>query len=492
VAVLVGLLSFHSKANWLYVTVVTFAAPFAFEKIVLSGGTITGASTGLVSFTPVMLDITAWYQISGVALFVVLAASVVFVSSDMGTVLRAIRDNERRCRYLGIPVQTIKMLLFIAVAVVVSVAGAIYAFSQNVVAPDVGSFQLATAMVIWTAVGGRGTLFGPAIAAVLVNWATAYLGGQFPFVWQLGLGVVFVVVVLYLPRGAIALLLRPLAKFRNVVSAGSDYEKAVQLVEEPSGAARSEPTSTALEVDRVSLRYGTLAAVTNVSFHGLQGELLSIVGPNGAGKTSLMRCISDGMQRTAGAVRVNGVDLDRHPPEVVSKLGVGQKFQKASVFPTLSIAESITIARYRLRRPSLWGRADSLGVPRPVIDILEATGIAGELGTSVANLSHGEKQALELAMVLCTEPEVILMDEPTAGLSHTERTMIGQVFQKLVSDHNRLVILIEHDLDFVQKISTRVIVMHEGKLLLDGSVSEIVASSLVKEIYTGTKETVSQ
>jgi branched-chain amino acid transport system permease protein len=208
-------------------------------------------------------------------------------------------------------------------ACLAALAGFLYGASQGVVAPDLGSFQLGTAMVIWTAVGGRGTLFGPVIAAVAINYLSALLSGAIPFIWQLIIGVVFVAVVMYLP-GGVASFLGRLA--RRVVRAWQERSPASGLAtnaQSPITAPRTSKARVAsLEAIGVSQRFGSFQALWDVHLSAGSGELVSIVGPNGAGKTTFMKCISDGAQRSGGTIRVGGQDIGRRPPEKLCELGV--------------------------------------------------------------------------------------------------------------------------------------------------------------------------
>jgi branched-chain amino acid transport system permease protein len=165
--------------------------------------------------------------------------------------------------------------------------------------------------------------------------------------------------------------------------------------------------------------------------------------------------------------------------------GLGRKFQTANVFDTLSVAECLAVARTRRAFPSPWRCAATLALPDAARAILRASGLEAALATRAALLSHGQKQALELAMVLALEPSVVLLDEPTAGLTVQERRQIGGVLTDLAVTHGLCLLLVEHDLDFVRQISSRVVVLHQGKLVLDGTVSEIVGSELVRTIYAG-------
>ena len=215
------------------------------------------------------------------------------------------------------------------------------------------------------------------------------------------------------------------------------------------------------------------------------GDLLSLIGPNGAGKTTLMRCIADGRERSAGTVEVGGHSIRRMPPHRCTALGVGRKFQTASVFESMTVAECLLVARSRIERPSVWRRSPTIALPAPALEVVRATGLDGRLGIETRHLSHGEKQSLELAMVLALEPSLLLLDEPTAGLTGAERGRIGVLLADLARRYRLCIVLVEHDLDFVRRISSRVIVLHQGGIVLDGGVEEAVQSEAVRTIYAG-------
>ena len=243
--------------------------------------------------------------------------------------------------------------------------------------------------------------------------------------------------------------------------------------------------SRALAVRDVRKQFGSLKVLEGIDFEARRGELLSLVGPNGAGKTTLMRCIADGDERSGGTVLLNDHDILKLPPYACVAFGVGRKFQTANVFETLTVAEALRIARTRLAPPSLWKREETLALPHASMQVIRATGLDEQLGVEARHLSHGMKQALELAMVLALEPSVLLLDEPTAGLTKPERTLIGGILVDLARKHRLCILLVEHDLDFVREISSRVIVLHQGHIVLDGTVAEVVESELVRTIYSG-------
>jgi branched-chain amino acid transport system permease protein len=257
---------------------------------------------------------------------------------------------------------------------------------------------------------------------------------------------------------------------------------AVAPAKSAEGAGSDSPS---LVVEGLRRRFGSLTVLDGINLIARRGELVSLIGPNGAGKTTLMRCIADGAERTAGSVRINGHDIARHPPERCVRFGLARKFQNATIFDTLSVADCLRVATASRIRLSARRREAVLELPQAAIEVLETTGLADLLGHQARELSHGQKQALELAMVLALKPSVLLLDEPTAGLTRLERQVIGQILARLVNRHQLCVLLVEHDLDFVREISSRVVVLHQGKIVVDGTVREVVESELVHAVYSG-------
>ena len=488
VAGITGWISFFHGASPLYAAIVTLALPIILVQVIYSGGTFTGSSSGLVGYNTFDLSVEAWFTITGIGLVLLTVGAWFFVNSDFGRVLVAIRENEQRCTYLGIDAPRIKILLMVVMAMIASVAGYAYAGYTVVVAPEIGSFVFGTELVMWVALGGRGTLIGPVLGTVAIDLISAYLSGNLPFVWKLIVGTVFVLVIVALPQGILPVIR---AGARRLCSAITGREVAaavaVPALAEVKGGRRSGSglDVPALQVTGLSRSYGSLKVLEGLQFKALGSELLGIIGPNGAGKTTLMRCLSDGYERSHGTVAVFGNDIARKPPHGIVGFGIGRSFQTTSLFETLTVAECLRLARYRLELMRMWSHAPTLALPDSARRVITATGLDREMALESRHLSHGMKRALELAMVLALEPAVLLLDEPTAGLTKLERTLIGGILVDLVRREGLCILVIEHDMDFVREISTRMIVLHQGKVLLDGSVAEVVGSDLVRLIYAG-------
>lgn len=478
VAGLVGWLSFYRGASPFFATVISLVLPIVMTQLLLSGGEWTGSSSGLTGYDTFDLSLPAWYWIAGGGAGLVGLFAWLFVRSDAGRVLASIRDNESRCAYLGINVPIIKIGLLIATAGITGIAGFGYGAFSGVVAPELSGFVLGTELIIWVALGGRGTLWGPMAGAILINVATAYLGSRMPFLWQLILGLSFVLVIVLLPQGIVPALLKPFGF-------GVRGSKAPRLVERAVGGVAEANGAPALLMEEVTKSYGSLKVLQGINLKAEAGDLVGLIGPNGAGKTTLMRCMSDGADRTSGAVHLCGNDIRRLPAEACVRFGLGRKFQNANIFESLTVAECLRMASTLHERPLLFRRADTLALPPYALDVLRVTGLDTMLEVVARDLSHGEQQALELAMVLVLEPRIVLLDEPTAGLTKTERTQIGAVLSLLAHQYKLCCLLVEHDLDFVEQIATRIVVLHQGKMVMQGTFEEVVNSDLVKTIYAG-------
>lgn len=481
-AAFVGWLSFYSGSTPLYASVISLVLPIVMVQLLYSGGEFTGSSSGLVGFESFELSTEAWFRIAGLFALTATLIAKIGISSDAGRLLGAIRDNEMRCAYLGLDTARIRIALLVLCAVVAALAGSGYAGFGGIAAPENASFSFGTQLVIMVALGGRGTLVGAIAGALLIETASAYLSGSLPFVWELVIGVSFIVVIVVLPRGLFGGL-------RNVLGTTTRAKLSEPSAITLETAGRTTPISSAqdvvVEVAGLSKSFGSLSVLSDVSFSARRGELVSLVGPNGAGKTTLIRCLADGGERSDGSVKIMGQSINRLPPHRIVALGLGRKFQAASVFETLSVADCLRVARTRHERPSFLFASNTLALPTAARAVLETSGLAERLHEEARFLSHGLKQALELAMVLALEPEVVLLDEPTAGLTRAERHRIAELLTALASVDRLCVLIVEHDLDFVREISSRIIVLHQGRIALDGTVEEVVDSPLVQEIYSG-------
>ncbi|MBY4590428.1 ATP-binding cassette domain-containing protein [Rhizobium sp. 8Z] len=474
----VGWLSFYHGSTPLYATVISLVVPIVVTQLVFSGGTWTGSSSGLVGYDTLPLGLPGYFRLSGACLLALAIVAIVFVRSDAGRLLVAIRDNEARVAYLGMNPARLKIVLTGVLAGVCGLAGFLYANASGVVAPENTGFVFGTELVVWTALGGRGTIIGPLFGAIGIDYLSASLSGDLPFLWQLIVGALFVVMIILLPGGLASLVTR----FLKSASSNSALKSLPTRIVARNGAVAGK---SLLSIRGLGKSYGSLAVLKGIDLEIGAGELVSLVGPNGAGKTTLMRCLSDGTEQIEGQVDIIGTNIAGRAPERIVALGVGRKFQVASIFDSMTIGECLKMARLSRETPNPMRSSAEIMLPAAAAEILTLTGMAGMLDKPVSLLSHGQRQALELAMVVALEPRIILLDEPTAGLTKTERMTIGAILKKLTDEIGFAAILVEHDLDFVREISSRIVVLHQGKLVLDGTVNDVVNSETVRTIYAG-------
>ncbi|KAB1073449.1 branched-chain amino acid ABC transporter ATP-binding protein/permease [Methylobacterium planeticum] len=477
----VGWLSFYHRSTALYASVISLVFPIVVTQLIYSGGELTGSSSGLVGFDVLPFEPAGFFRLAAMVLVAVTLAAWVFVRSDAGRALVAVRDNDARCAYLGLNPKRLQILMTTVLAGVAGLAGFMFANASGVVAPENAGFLFGTELVIWVALGGRGTLLGPVVGTVAIDYLAANLSGNLPFLWQLLLGATFVAVIILLPGGLAELASRVVGWLPSRRAEGF----APTLRARASLPASRDYADPLLKVSGLAKSYGSLTVLENIDLEVRPGELVSLVGPNGAGKTTLMRCLSDGTEPIKGEIAIDGSSTAGLTPNRIVALGIGRKFQVASVFESLTVADCLLLARASHDGLSPVGRAQALSLPQAAIDVMRMTGLDRMLASPVHLLSHGQKQALELSMVVALEPRMILLDEPTAGLTKAERTTIGTVLRTLTGELGIAAVLVEHDLDFVRQISSRIVVLHQGRLVLDGTVDEVVNSETVKTIYSG-------
>ena len=240
-----------------------------------------------------------------------------------------------------------------------------------------------------------------------------------------------------------------------------------------------------LKTTSLTKSFGGLVAVDDVDFTVQMGDLQSIIGPNGAGKSTFFKLISGELTPTKGEILFDGKDITGFSQTAVSHLGIAVAYQITNIFPMLSVFENVRVAaQSRKTTFNFWTRALSHDeIQERALRILEEIGHAEEKDEISANLSHGDQKRLEIGIALATEPKLLLLDEPTAGLAPTETRQTIELIKKIAQ--NLTIILVEHKMKVVMEVSDKITVLHYGRLLAQGSPDDIRANEEVRRVYLG-------
>ena len=243
-----------------------------------------------------------------------------------------------------------------------------------------------------------------------------------------------------------------------------------------------------LETHNLRKDFGGLVAVANVSIKVKANSLHSIIGPNGAGKTTLFNLLSGNMEPTSGRVIFKDRDITDLPAHRTAHLGIGRSFQITNVFPNLTVLENARLAAQALGHDNFrfWRHYHHYTrYEERALDVLDQVGLIEQAHLPASVLPHGGKRKLELAILLAADPELLLLDEPTAGMAREEIPMLMQVIQQIQRGGDKTIMLVEHKMDLVMNVSDWITVMHQGQVLAEGTPSEIAANEVVQSAYLG-------
>ncbi|MFG1376495.1 ABC transporter ATP-binding protein [Xanthobacter autotrophicus] len=263
----------------------------------------------------------------------------------------------------------------------------------------------------------------------------------------------------------------------------------------PAASAGADPGTVALlSIESISLRFGGLKALSDVSFHVRPGELFSIIGPNGAGKTSMLNCISGRYTPSAGRVVFDGEDVTRLRPNQRAAIGIGRTFQNLALFSHMSVLDNIMVGRHHLLKNNFltgalyWiggAQKEELEHRRKVEEVIDFLDIQHVRKAAAGTLSYGLRKRVELARAVALEPKLILLDEPMAGMNLEEKEDMARYIVDLNEEWGMTIIMIEHDMGVVMDISHRVMVLDFGKKLVEGEPAEVLADPHVRKAYLG-------
>jgi branched-chain amino acid transport system permease protein len=506
VGYLVGLIALRRTGIYFAMITVAIAEVFFFvEFSPLSA--YTGGENGLpgvptpsfnLGFTTLKFT-TGWslYEFIAVWYFIGIVVALRIVRSPVGAVLSAIRDNPLRAAAVGHNVHGYKLTAFVIAAVYAGFAGGLLGVLQGFMPPDAFMFETSGQLVMQTAIGGIGTLFGPLLGAAVWLFLSDFLQGALGIgaSWKLILGVVFVLLVCFLRRGLVGGIRDLVARFTAKPHPPAPEEAPVlantgpQATVGPSRRRDETPfQGPVLEARGITKQFGGIVANRGINFTIKAGELRAIIGPNGAGKSTFFKMLTCEMPPSSGRIIFHGRDITGIGVAKVCQLGLTKSYQVNQLFTRLTLRENVVIAALAERRGlfklDLLRRIDRVpGLDEQVESTLSLVGLTARADVPVSELAYGEKRRLEIGLALASSPSLLLLDEPLAGMSPRERAETVQLLKNI--RRGRTMIIVEHDMDAVFELAERITVLHEGALLAEGTPAEIQRNGLVQEAYLG-------
>ena len=433
-------------------------------------------------------ELRVWYIFAGCSLLVVLVFFRMLVRSQFGEVLGAIRENEQRSSLVGFNAPAYRLAAFAISGALTGFAGALRGLFDGSIPVDSVGIDRSGSFVIYTIVGGVQTIFGPVAGTAVIMFLENVLSAKTP-AWRLIEGLIFVGVIVFLPRG-LATVLRQREKDPRAV-----FKRSLRLsLEEPDPilkpgieGKRGGPMSI-IETFKLGKLFGHFAANRDIDFRVDPGELRAVIGPNGAGKTTFFNMLAGTIAPTTGTINYKGRDVSRVSGTGRVHLGIAKAFQTASIYPDQTVRQNCRLAALaRVQGPfalQLFRRSTRLDDVDAIADrALLRLELAGVADLRAGDLAHGDKKRLDIAIALATQPQILLLDEPVAGMSKDEARKTEALIRKLSTEMT--VLVIEHDMEMVMGISDSITVLHQGTVLATGTPAEIRDNPRVQEAYLG-------
>ncbi len=413
------------------------------------------------------------------------------LDSRVGRAIRSLKTGSTMAEAMGISTFRYKLIAFILAAVLAAISGWLFAHFQRTVNPTPFGLNKGIEYLFMAVLGGVGHVWGAFLGAGVVKiiedelqvLLPALLGSSGNFE-VIVFGVVLVLVLKYAPDGLWTFIQKRLPAVARPV----DWTDDDHMAHEPKPAKGTR----LLEVDKVRKEFGGLVAVNDVSFHIDAGEIIGLIGPNGAGKSTTFNLITGVLPLTSGRVSWRGESIAGLPSREIARRAISRTFQHVKMIPEMTVLENVALGAYIRSKANTvqamlsLDKAEERQIFAEAHRQLRRIGMEDRMHELAGNLALGPQRLMEIARALCTDPSLLLLDEPAAGLRHKEKRALSEVLKQLRGEGVTL-LLVEHDMDFVMGLTDRIVVMEFGTKLMEGTPAEVQASPAVRAAYLGTE-----
>lgn len=484
--IVIGYPTLRLRSDYLAIVTLGFGE---ITRIVATNLNITGGPNGIYGIASPSLfgyeisSPAAVYELGIAFLVLVLVFAIRLGQSRLGRAWTSIREDEAAAEAVGVPTLRVKMLAYILGALIGGFAGSLFAARFGTIDPTGFTYLQSVTILIVVVLGGRGSIPGVILGAVIVAGLPEVL--RFLNLWRIfGFAIGLVILMLLRPQGLWPAPLRRVAPPRESTGAPEALPPRDKVTDE-----------ILLEVHNMQRRFGGVQAVGGISFTVRNGEILSLIGPNGAGKTTVFNCLTGVIRPTGGQVLWRGASLAGGAPHRIVHAGMARTFQGIRLFANMTAFENVLIGMdHRLHTPLVAellalpsARAEEADHAAEGLRWLTFVGLGARAGERAADLPYGDQRRLEIARALASNPHLLLLDEPAAGMNPTEKHALMELIRR-IRDFGVTVLLIEHDMMLVMSVSDRIIVMDHGVIIAEGTPSEIQTDPRVIDAYLGTAE----
>jgi len=501
------------KLSGHYLAMATIGFGIILQLILVNEIWLTNGSDGITKIPSPWIgsfelkDPGTFFYVAAISLILLTWGAIHLKDSRVGRAFMAIRENEMAAGTTGVDTTYYKIMAFALSAGYAGFGGWLFAHScSHYISPDTFSFEQSVIMLVMTVLGGSGSVIGAIMGATLLTMlpeVLRFLKDSYMMFYAAGI----VAIMIFMPSGIAGLVKNLPVSLRSRTWWNADSTAALQVAASTTPLKNAEAGlrsfkiadcsgsgEVLLTVKGLAKHFGGLKAVDGVDMEVRRGEIQALIGPNGSGKTTILNMLSGLYIPTAGEISLGGAAIAGKKSHIITSLGMARTFQNIRLFGELTVLENVLIGRHCHSQAGLFTsilhlpsqKAEEAGIRAKALTILEFVGLKGKEFAQANSLPYGQQRLLELARALASEPQLLLLDEPAAGLNAAEtEVLVDLLFQ--ICTRGITILLVEHDMNLVMNVSDHITVLNFGRKIAEGSAEEIEKNQEVIDAYLGTE-----